>query len=97
MTTVKGDPVSDDQLNTPDLAQFGAFRTPSGRVWNLTATPLSAGRDETNDQGCVAVAHHPSGWVALADTKIDLHVQAPLLFRPTEWRRFTEAVRDGRV
>jgi hypothetical protein len=89
--------VSDDQLSPPVLTEFGAFRTPSGRVWNLTATPLAEGGDETNDQGCVAVARHPTGWVALADTKIDLHAQTPLVFLPTEWRRFTEAVRDGRV
>jgi hypothetical protein len=79
------------------MTEFGAFHTPNGRVWNLTATPLSPGGDGTNDQGCVAVARHPSGWVALADTKVDLGAQTPLLFMPTEWRRFTEAVREGRV
>jgi hypothetical protein len=89
--------VSDVQLNAPELAEFGAFLTPSGRLWNMAATPLSPGGDETNDQGCVAVAHHPSGWVALADTKIDLGDQTPLVFLPAEWRRFTEAVREGRV
>ena len=86
-----------DQLNTPNLDEFGAFRTPSGRVWNLAATPLSTGGDDTNDQGCVAVAHHPTGWVALADTKVDLADQTPLVFLPKEWQQFTDAVRDGRV
>lgn len=89
--------MSPDQLNAPNLEEFGEFRTPSGRPWNLTATPLSGGGDGTNDQGCVAVAHHPNGWVALADTKVDLADQAPLLFLPEEWRQFVDAVRDGRI
>lgn len=89
--------MSHSPLNIPDLAEFGAFRTTGGRVWNRTATPLSPGGDQTNDQGCVAVAHHPNGWVALADTKIDLAAQKPLVFLPNEWCQFTEAVRAGRV
>ncbi len=89
--------MSQDQLNAPSLDEFGEFRTPNGRAWNLAATPLSAGGDETNDQGCVAVARHPTGWVALADTKVDLADQTPLVFLPNEWRQFTDAVRDGRV
>jgi len=89
--------VPKDKLNSPDLADFGAFRTPSGRVWNLTATPLSPGGDQTNDQGCVAVARHASGWVALADTKTDLTAQTPLMFLPAEWEQFVTAVREGRV
>lgn len=89
--------MSDVQLNPPELAEFSPFRVPSGRVWNQAATSLSPGGDDTNDGGCVAVAHHPSGWVALADTKLDLRDQKPLLFLPAEWHQFTEAVRDGRV
>jgi hypothetical protein len=89
--------LSQDQLDVPSLDEFDRFHTPSGRVWNLAATPLSPGGEETADQGCVAVAHHPDGWVALADTKIDLAGQAPLMFLPEEWRRFTDAVRAGRV
>jgi hypothetical protein len=89
--------LSNDQLNVPNLHEFDEFRTPSGRVWDQAATPLSQGGDETNDQGCVAVAHHSAGWVALADTKVDLADQAPLVFLPNEWAQFTDAVRDGRV
>jgi Domain of unknown function (DUF397) len=84
-------------LNMSSLDEFGEFRTPSGRVWNLTATPLSPGGDDTNDQGCVAVAHHPDGRVVLADTKLDLTDQKPLVFLPAEWQNFTDAVRDGRI
>jgi hypothetical protein len=73
------------------------FRTPSDRVWNLRATPLSPDGDGTNDQGCVAVAHDPTGRVILADTKVDLADQTPLVFLPKEWQQFTEAVRDGRI
>jgi hypothetical protein len=89
--------VSNNQLTVPSLDEFAAFRTPNGRVWNRAATPLSAGDDGTNDQGCVAVAHHPAGWVALADTKMDLDDQKPLVFLPAEWRQFADAVRDGRI
>jgi hypothetical protein len=66
-------------------------------VWNLRATPLSPDGDGTNDQGCVAVAHDPTGRVILADTKVDLADQTPLVFLPEEWQQFTEAVRDGRI
>jgi Domain of unknown function (DUF397) len=73
--------------STPPVVASGIWPRP----------PLSPGGEETADQGCVAVAHHPDGWVALADTKIDLAGQAPLMFLPEEWRRFTDAVRAGRV
>ena len=33
----------------------------------------------------------------MADTKVDLADQAPLMFLPEEWRRFTDAIRTGRV
>jgi hypothetical protein len=89
--------LSNDKPNVPNLHEFDEFRTPSGQVWDHAATPLAPGGDETNDQGCVAVAHHPTGWVALADTKVDLADQTPLVFLPKEWQQFTDAVRDGRV
>jgi hypothetical protein len=89
--------LSHDKAFTPALGKFVEFRVPSGSLWNLAATPLSPGGDQTNDQGCVAVAHHPDGWVALADTKIDLADQKPLVFLPREWQQFTEAIRDGRL
>ena len=88
--------MSNDPIDVPRLEKFGAFHLPSGRVWNLSATPLS-GDDGTADQGCVAVAHHADGWVALADTKIDLSGQAPLIFMAAEWLQFTDAIREGRI
>ena len=100
-------PLSTPNLSTPGFAasglaasgagEFGPFHTPAGRVWNLAATPVAAGEDSTNDQGCVAVAHHPDGRVMVADTKRDLDAQEPLVFLAGEWRDFTAAVRDGRI
>jgi hypothetical protein len=86
-----------NEPSVPSPDEFGEFRTPRGRIWNLNATPLSPGGDSTNDQGCVAVAHHPDGRVAVADTKLDLADQKPLVFLPAEWLDFVDAVRDGRV
>jgi hypothetical protein len=83
--------------NPPDLDGFGSFVTPAGQAWNLTATALSGDGTGTNDQGCVAVAHHPDGRVALADTKQALADQTPMVFLAEEWSQFTQAVRDGRV
>lgn len=84
-------------LNMPNLDEFGEFRTASGRLWNLSATPLSPGGESTNDQGCVAVAHHPDGSVILADTKLDLVDQAPMFFLRAEWSDFKDAIRENRV
>lgn len=90
--------MSDDQLDPAALnAAALEFRTPADRVWNHRATPLSPGGDDTNDQGCVAVAHARSGRVILADTKLDLADQTPLVFLPKEWQQFTAAVREGRI
>lgn len=91
------DPHTTPHLTAPDIGEFHQFRTPAGRTWNLRATPLAPGGENTNDQGCVAVAHHPDGWVMIADTKRDLDAQVPLVFLPAEWRDFTAAIREGQI
>lgn len=75
----------------PPLSEFGEFRIPDGTVWDRTD------RNSSHDNGCVAVAHHPSGAVVLADTKLNLADQAPLHFTSPEWAAFLASVREGRV
>lgn len=75
----------------PPLSEFGEFRIPSGSLWD--------GTDDhgTTDNGCVAVAYHPSGAVVLADTKLNLEDQVPLHFTAEEWVAFVAGVREGRI
>ena len=75
----------------PPLEEFGEFRTHDGYVWDCTDG------NETIDNNCVAIAHHPDGWVCLADTKQGLAEQAPLVFTPVEWSAFAHAIREGRI
>ena len=73
----------------PALDTFGSFTIPDGRTWTF-------GDDEhgTHDNGCIAVAFHPDGWVAVADTK-NPHTP-PLIYNAGEWANFQAAVREGR-
>jgi len=75
----------------PSLSEFGQFRIPNGAVWDRT------NNNPTNDNGCVAVAQHPSGAVILADTKQNLDDQKPLYFTAAEWTAFVAGVREGRI
>jgi len=73
----------------PPLDEFGEFRLHNGKVWKPDP------EWDTRDDSCVAVAHGPDGWVAIADTK---HPETPpLCFTAIEWDRFTHAVRDDRI
>jgi hypothetical protein len=75
----------------PGLDEFGSFRIHDGSLWDGTDNTL------TNDNSCVAVAHHPSGAVVLADTKLSLVDQAPMHFTAKEWVAFVEGIREGRI
>jgi Domain of unknown function (DUF397) len=75
----------------PPLAEFGPFMIHDGTQWDKTD------RNATNDQSCVAVAHHPSGAVVLADTKLNLADQTPLYFTAKEWASFTAGIIEGRL
>lgn len=75
----------------PPLGEFGPFRIHDGSLWDSTDD------NETNDNGCVAVAHHPSGAVVLADTKLNLEDQTPLHFTAKEWTAFVASVSEGRI
>ncbi|MCX5070852.1 hypothetical protein OOJ91_33950 [Micromonospora lupini] len=80
-----------------DQAGFGEFRIPSGRIWDGTATPLAPGGDSTNDQGCLAIAKHPDGRVMLADTKLPLDQQQPIILLSGEWADHVEGITSGRI
>ncbi|MBM0201765.1 hypothetical protein JNW90_01565 [Micromonospora sp. STR1s_5] len=71
---------------------FGDFHVPSGRIWDGSATPLAPGGDSTNDQGCLAIAHHNDGRVRLADTKRNLADQDPIVLLPGEWNDHVQAI-----
>ncbi|WP_431976108.1 hypothetical protein [Micromonospora haikouensis] len=80
-----------------DTNGFGEFRIPSGRVWDGSPTPLSASGDSTNDQGCLAIARHPDGRVMLADTKLPLDGQQPIVLLPGEWADVVDGIKSGRI
>jgi hypothetical protein len=82
-------PVEDP--SPPPLEEFGDFHIPDGRVW----IPGPGWR--TRDNGCVAVAKHPSGWVAVADTKDPHTATKPLCYTNMEWETFTAAVRAHQI
>jgi hypothetical protein len=71
----------------PPLEEFSSFRIPDGREWVPSADW------DTHDNGCVAIAAHPAGWVAVADTKNP--ATAPLVFNEKEWAAFTAFIRSG--
>lgn len=73
----------------PAIAAFGDFHIPDGRVWRPDP------EWDTRDGGCVAVAHGPAGWVAVADTKSP--DTPPLMFNAAEWQQFTQAIQDQRL
>jgi hypothetical protein len=75
----------------PPLSEFGPFHIPNGAVWDRS------NNNPTNDNGCVAVAYHPSGAVVLADTKLNLDDQQPLYFTAPEWTAFLAGIRDGHI
>ena len=80
-----------------DSDGFGEFHIPSGRVWDGTATPLAPSGDSTNDQGCLAIARHTDGRVMLADTKLPLAGQQPIVLLAGEWADVVEGIKAGRI
>ncbi len=79
----------DSYPTPPPLAEFSDFHIPDGRVWTRSDDW------DTHDGGCVAVATHRDGWVAVADTKNP--GAQPLIFNASEWADFTSAIRANKL
>ncbi|WP_412538590.1 DUF397 domain-containing protein [Longispora sp. K20-0274] len=69
----------------PPLDAFGPFRIPDGREWRFGDLD-----HPTHDNGCVAMAEHPDGWVAVADTKNPL--KEPHIYNEREWAAFCAVI-----